>query len=529
MAQLKDTVISGDLSVTDSIHTGGINAFAVGTCSTAAATAAKVVTIEDPGWTLQKGSCIAVKFTATNTNTTPTLNVNNTGAKSIYYGEAASTTAGGTVGGTTNRYTYYVYDGTYWVWLGHSRDANDNTLVSQSGSTTASWRKVLLHYTQDASATAAVGSVTNVVYGTTGVSVQPSTNTLHANNLDSSYLKVTGTINELLTGTGTAGQAGSSTVAYKPALWTFNTGRTAAAGDMITIKIPVAGVNAGVWLSIDNGTNYYPIAVNGTARLTTHYAVNATIQLVLESGMTTALYGTTTAGAAAGAGTSNYTGLRWTVVNFYDTNSTYTVSNNLLANGTFIVANASAYRYQCFMKTDENHLSTFATSASSGTSKTMLTSAEYDPFGGFYYYTTNATVASGSAIAVSAMHYTCTGVDLRFSFNITASAFTAQKDVYLKLSPQANGKVKLASATPLTQTLPTTADGYWYMFIGRAYNGCCTNLLPWHPVLYHDGTQLREVTRELPPVTSSDNGKFLRVDGGIWKAVTVPDANGVSF
>ena len=33
----------------------------------------------------------------------------------------------------------------------------------------------------------------------------------------------------------------------------------------------------------------------------------------------------------------------------------------------------------------------------------------------------------------------------------------------------------------------------------------------------------------LPAVTSSDNGKFLRVENGAWAAVTVPDANGVSF
>ena len=33
----------------------------------------------------------------------------------------------------------------------------------------------------------------------------------------------------------------------------------------------------------------------------------------------------------------------------------------------------------------------------------------------------------------------------------------------------------------------------------------------------------------LPSVTSSDNGKFLRVVNGVWAAATVPSANGVSF
>ena len=33
----------------------------------------------------------------------------------------------------------------------------------------------------------------------------------------------------------------------------------------------------------------------------------------------------------------------------------------------------------------------------------------------------------------------------------------------------------------------------------------------------------------LPAVSSSDNGKFLRVVEGVWAAATIPEANGVSF
>lgn len=35
--------------------------------------------------------------------------------------------------------------------------------------------------------------------------------------------------------------------------------------------------------------------------------------------------------------------------------------------------------------------------------------------------------------------------------------------------------------------------------------------------------------KELPTVTASDNGKFLRVVSGAWAAVAVSDAEGVSF
>lgn len=35
--------------------------------------------------------------------------------------------------------------------------------------------------------------------------------------------------------------------------------------------------------------------------------------------------------------------------------------------------------------------------------------------------------------------------------------------------------------------------------------------------------------KELPTVTDSDNGKFLRVVNGAWAASDISDANGVSF
>ena len=86
------------------------------TSSTAKGTAAKVATITPAvtGWTLYTGASITVKFIYENTATTPTLNVNSTGAKTIkaYTGTAALTTdeykwpAGATMS--------FVYDGTYW-------------------------------------------------------------------------------------------------------------------------------------------------------------------------------------------------------------------------------------------------------------------------------------------------------------------------------------------------------------------------------------------------------------------------------
>lgn len=59
-------------------------------------------------------------------------------------------------------------------------DNNTDTKVKQSGSTTASWRKILLHYTADSTSTTAVTTTTNEIYAAVGISVQPSTGTLRA-------------------------------------------------------------------------------------------------------------------------------------------------------------------------------------------------------------------------------------------------------------------------------------------------------------------------------------------------------------
>ena len=94
----------------------------VGSCPTAAATAAKVVTVEtfplDANNKPLVGTTIVVKFSNTNTGAAPTLNVNGTGAFTIWYDNAAYT-AGGNIGGYANRYTTYTWDGTYWVWNTH--------------------------------------------------------------------------------------------------------------------------------------------------------------------------------------------------------------------------------------------------------------------------------------------------------------------------------------------------------------------------------------------------------------------------
>ena len=44
-----------------------------------------------------------------------------------------------------------------------------------------------------------------------------------------------------------------------------------------------------------------------------------------------------------------------------------------------------------------------------------------------------------------------------------------------------------------------------------------------------DGQEWKDAAKELPNVTTTDNGKFLRVMSGKWAAVEIANANGGSF
>ena len=97
-----------------------------GECSTAAATAAKTVAVQDGKFALEKGARVLVKFTVTNTAAVAnlTLNVSSTGAKSIKYRGGNISSAGNLA---ANRIYEFVYDGTDWELIG---DFNTNTTYS---------------------------------------------------------------------------------------------------------------------------------------------------------------------------------------------------------------------------------------------------------------------------------------------------------------------------------------------------------------------------------------------------------------
>jgi hypothetical protein len=123
--------------------------FALATCDTSASAQNKVASVSQSAWSRKVGCIVAVKYANTNTynanNSTTgtgsiTLNVNGTGDANIYYGSTADPTGTNSAAfGYANRYAYYMWDGTYWVWLSQSTDNNTTySAISQANITNGS-------------------------------------------------------------------------------------------------------------------------------------------------------------------------------------------------------------------------------------------------------------------------------------------------------------------------------------------------------------------------------------------------------
>lgn len=155
-------------------------------------------------------------------------------------------------------------------------------------------------------------------------------------------------------------------------------------------------------------------------------------------------------------------------------------------------AKTALYRYQIVLTRDENTvLPVNAVDNNVGTTK-QLTTDEFDPFGEIYWYWTTTTINAGSYVAGSNLLSQYWLVDLRYSFN-TGTTLTAYKDVYLVCEPRPNGKAVLAP-NPISQTLPSSEDGYVYIRLGKAYDTYRITLDLHKPVYYYANGEIREWT-----------------------------------
>ena len=279
-----------------------------------------------------------------------------------------------------------------------------------------------------------------------------------------------------------------STQTAKTGAWTGNLPNVDALYNGLTIDYWLGqdpDGNASLNLTLKDGSTtgavncYY----SGTTRLTTHIGKNNIMRLIYQ---TVAISGT------------SYTG--WWLLKAYDTND---YATRMARAGSNVKANSVVYRYQMLFQMDENTFTPLNNVNNSlATDKTILTDVEFNPLGEILFWDSTTTINANGDLTNAARW--ALNFDLRYTFNC-GTTLTAHKPLYLKVSLQSNGNVKLASSSPLVQTLPTERDGYLYIHLGRTYSTYQLSLYPFHKVYYHDGTAIREYAN-LPLVSSNYNG-----------------------
>lgn len=115
------------------------NIITKGHCLTAAATSSKIVNItSEYKFALVPGCVILVEFTYTNTNSYPTLNVNNTGAYPVRTLRESNSPE---IGGHQSRKAFYMYeseDGGSWIFLGYA-DGGKTQVVLEDPTQVSLW------------------------------------------------------------------------------------------------------------------------------------------------------------------------------------------------------------------------------------------------------------------------------------------------------------------------------------------------------------------------------------------------------
>ena len=253
-------------------------------------------------------------------------------------------------------------------------------------------------------------------------------------------------------------------------------------GMKIAFVVPVAGnADWGTAFQINN-LGYKPIVYGTNSAVSTRYPVG---------GIIIARYNATqTANIYLGSGHQNETVTGCWQVMDYDANTT--VIERLCYNSGNYVSKKAAYRYTLMMQNLAGELIPLHSTAgnettynaSTATDKPMTTES-FSPHGiiALDYYP--ARVAEGGTIPAWRLYRQ---YQQNPQFTLNCGNTLTEGPLFLVTEPQPDGQVKLTTGgNPWTQSLPSTADGKIYIYIGYCASATTFELYPHHPAYWHNG------------------------------------------
>lgn len=251
-------------------------------------------------------------------------------------------------------------------------------------------------------------------------------------------------------------------------------------GACIMLKNGVATSASGFTLNVNN-LGALPVYTNLAAatRDTTIFNVNYTMLFVYDS--------------------TRVSGGAWICYRGYDSNTDVIGYQLRTANGTR-PAHDKGYRYRLWFSSADggSWVPANTSTSTNATTRRTANTTPIDPFGPIIYSSHNTTYSAGTNLNASHLwqQNICA---IGYSFTDSLS-LTAYDPVYVKCTPQTDGSAIMQGTT---QSLPTSADGYIYIFLGLAYNTTNIELQAHHPVYWHDGTGIRLWTGAEPSAGGS--------------------------
>ena len=247
---------------------------------------------------------------------------------------------------------------------------------------------------------------------------------------------------------------------------------------MIAYYLPATSAsNATLTLTLSDGTSTgaIPLYVSGATRMGTHYAAGSTVYLTYWSAGSISINGTAT--------TDN----RWTGSEYWIAN-TNTIGEYA---GSCTAGEFGMARYSLILKVSEDEWESIVNTSTTATTKTMNTH-------GFMIdapilYQSGETITAGDNSALTTTWITGQGIDTRYSCNCSNTWSLAGKSFYL-VGTISDGKFYLRPTQWWADELPTTADGYYYWFVGHMYDKYRYVLHPNHPIYYYRDGEVVQYT-----------------------------------
>ena len=180
----------------------------------------------------------------------------------------------------------------------------------------------------------------------------------------------------------------------------------------------------------------------------------------------------------------------WVCYRGYDSN-TNTIGYQIRTNSSVFTASDKGYRYRIWLQTADGQLMPVNTSTSTNATANRSTAMNTRKFvlgGKIVYNSKKADYSANTALPADTMwqQYNLT---LGYSFNNSGAALTltSGSPVYMVCTDDGTGLGQLTSPY-YTQTLPNSADGKLYVFLGLATGATTMELALEHPIFeYRNG------------------------------------------